>query len=348
MKEMSDLRGDLTQRIEIKDNTEIGELAEYTNKMLDTLQGILIEVNKTSRHLVSTSKYFTDSFGSTKESFDLMNNSVVDMASGMEGQSVEMTKMAQQIYDMNTAISEIAEYSQKVTDEASETQDNANEGNISINRMKELLHGVGTVVNYTAELMQQLDNQSREINNIVAAITAISDQTNLLALNASIEAARAGEHGRGFSVVAEEVRKLAVQSSNSAEEISKLLGNIQRGIVNAAKSMTDLSKQKDQSDIQVEDVVKRFESITSSIQNVSSMVEEVSAATQEMSANTTLISEAMNHLESVSVENTASGEELTATIEAEAKQIEALEHQLLGLNGMAEELTQRLSSLKLE
>ncbi|SET29919.1 Methyl-accepting chemotaxis protein [Natronincola peptidivorans] len=348
MKEMAELKGDLTKRIDIEDNNEIGELANYTNKMMDTLQSILLKVEENSKHLVDTSKHFSKSFEEVSTSFSKMNTTVDDVTTRIIGQTGEMSNTTESIVGMHQAINEIAEYSQQVTAEAADTETHALEGNGAIKKMKNQMDHVGQAVNETTELMTKLDQHSNEINSIVETITAISKQTNLLALNASIEAARAGEHGQGFRVVAEEVRTLAEESSKSADEISKLLGSIREEIINASRSMQEVSHQKSASDIHVEDAIQRFEKITSSIQKVSSMVEEVSASTEEITATTAMISESMTSLKSTSLENTESVEEVASSIDSESKTIEGLLRQVLHMETISDELNQRLSKLKLK
>lgn len=237
MKDMSNLEGDLTKRIEIDSNDEIGELAESTNKMLDTFQELLVHISTTSNKIYEVEEKFTDAFQRNVEGFTEMNILTGNIASRIDDQTEELNSSASSIHYINESVAQIASNSQMVTQQAIEAKDNASEGNKTMRELESKSKEIVDEVGNTSQLVKDLDEKSVAINSIVDAITAISQQTNLLALNASIEAARAGEQGRGFAVVADEVRKLAEESSKSAEEISELIKEVQRGIAAAGGSM---------------------------------------------------------------------------------------------------------------
>ncbi|WP_026476629.1 methyl-accepting chemotaxis protein [Alkaliphilus transvaalensis] len=348
MREMADLDGDLTQRIEVESNNEIGELAECTNKMLDTIQEMFIGVEKTSKKLLSTSEIFSEAFNQTATSFDEINMTTRDVAHRIESQNEGSRKINNYIVDVSESVNQVAVFSQQVTEEAIKTETNAVDGNGSIQLMQKHITEVINAVDESVESVKLLRGKSNQINSIVDTITAIAGQTNLLALNASIEAARAGEQGRGFVVVADEVRKLAEESSKSAEEIYKLIQEVQHVIEAVGKSMEKVSHQSMSSNDYVSNVMERFTYIVESIKNVSNMVEEVSASTEEMAASTSMINSEMNAFTSISAENTAATDGISIEIEKESESVNELLHMVTDLKSVALELSNRLEKLKLE
>lgn len=348
MQEMSNLEGDLTKRIEIDSNDEIGELAESTNKMLDTFQELLCHISKTSNKIYEVGEKFTGAFDKNVENFKEMNILTGDIASRIDKQSEELDSSASSIHYINEAVLQIANNSQMVTEQAIEAKDNASEGNKTMTELASKSKHIVDEVGNTSQLVKELDEKSIAINGIVDAITAIAEQTNLLALNASIEAARAGEQGRGFAVVADEVRKLAEESSKSAEEISELIKEVQRGIAAAGGSMEGVAQKVKEVYSYVELASNKFDKIASSISTVSEKVEEVSSATEEMSANASTINNQIESLANISKENNHATENVAASIEHQVNEVTNLQIVLKDLDDSTLELMKRLSKLKLE
>ncbi|MBU5484770.1 methyl-accepting chemotaxis protein [Clostridium sp. MSJ-11] len=348
MKEMASLEGDLTKRIEIDRNDEIGELALYTNKMLDTIQDTLRTVSELSNELKTTTEDVTDSFSRTVEGYGVMKKSVRSISERIENQSEELSETSYGVTQINNAINIIADNSQVVTEQAISTSDNAFEGNKVMEKLDEGSKEITSVVNKTSDLVKHLGEKSKEINGIADTIGAIAAQTNLLALNASIEAARAGEQGKGFAVVAEEVRKLAEESSKSAKTIFSLIEEVSKGIEDAVNSMELVNKSNGEQNKFVEDVILKFTHIADAINEVSQNVEEVSASTEEMSSNISVITEKFENLANVSEENSRTAEEVSLFIDNQSMVIDDLSNTINNLNSKSDELKVRLTKLKLD
>lgn len=348
MKHIANLDGDLTKRIDVESNDEIGELADYTNEMLDTFQDILINIKNVSEKLNETNKDFKECFNTAKIEFDQMDESTKDITARISNQTGKLSNTSDKIKTVNDTILQIANNSQLVTEEAIKTNESSIDGSKLMENLNLNSENIIQVVNKTSEIVDNLVEKSKEINNIVVAISSIAQQTNLLALNASIESAHAGEHGKGFAIVAEEVRKLAEESSQWSKEISKLVQDIQKDIQNSGDSMGNVAKKTLEQNIFITKVLENFDLISSSINNVCTRIEEVSSSTEEISSNASLITEEIENLAIISEENNSSAEEIASGIDNEVNSMNNLMNMVEELNSVSSYLTNKLSNLKLK
>lgn len=348
MEHIANLHGDLTARVNVESNDEIGELAQYTNKMMDTIQKTLLQFKNAAIRLDNTSEDFANSFNEAAAEIENMNSLVENITEQINSQTAELSDASNRICQINEAVVQVANNSQLVTEQAINTSENALEGNKVMAKLEAHSKEISSVVDETYKLVKYLGTKSEEINGIADTIGAIASQTNLLALNASIEAARAGDQGRGFAVVAEEVRKLAEESALSAKGIFELVHEVRQGIENAASSMEHVTQKTIEEKSFVEEVTVKFNEIVKSISDVSIKVEEVSSAAEEMSANTTMITNQIEKLAAISEENNAATFELVSEIDAESSVIKDLTEKTFKLTDMADELSSKISNLKLE
>lgn len=180
----------------------------------------------------------------------------------------------------------IVETIKMFADFSNEAKISSNEGSQMLSMVKWQIEKLNDSINETHKVTEQLAEKSQEIEKILNVILEISSRINLLALNASIEAARAGEHGRGFSVVAEEVKKLAVQTQDSSKQISNIVKEIQDASKESFTSINQIRNDAIKSKESVDETVKIFERIVNNSQETSELIDEVIGAAKEMGDST--------------------------------------------------------------
>ena len=240
------------------------------------------------------------------------------------------------------ALEEIAATSHNLNDKIKENSKNLSgtlEGTLSCNEniktVNEMMDEVGGAVTATESEVETLNQISRQISNILTAITGISDQTNLLALNAAIEAARAGEAGRGFAVVADEIRKLAEKTNGETGKISSLISTVQKEVAKVKISMHTVSNKVGETVTEVDSLNKQIELInsftknnTDDIGNLVTSVNEQYIATQEISNAVSAITEGSVDIESSMAESTDLAGEIKMIIAENQEKVRSLNGEL--------------------
>ncbi|HBB67949.1 MAG: hypothetical protein A2X28_07045 [Elusimicrobia bacterium GWA2_56_46] len=296
--------GDLSQKLTFSGRDEIGQMSETFNRMAANLKDLIT--------------------GVTRLSADTRNNSAA-VAKTTSQASNTMSQIQNSVAQIATATSQVAKSNQEITALAAHTNKAAEAGSSDVSKVLESFKSVQVTIDDTGRSVNKLNQRSQEIAEIVGLITKIADQTNLLALNAAIEAARAGEAGRGFAVVADEVRKLAESSSQSAEKISGIIKEITsdtEGVV--AASARSVEETKAVLDLMIK-MRNGYGEMAASIKGISGQVEAIAATSEETAA---------------------SAEEVTAGIEEQTSAITEIAHTADNLTAGADKLQSEVNKFK--
>lgn len=278
--------GDLTleeQRVNSKDET--GILLQSVNQMSKDLRAVISKVKDASLRVASSSEQLAASTEQTSQATSQINLSIQEVAEGAAEQLNSITHSTEAVLEITRGMDQVAEAIQNMADFSATVSGNANQGAQVVNQSIEHMNLVKRTVEDASQIIHNLEVKSKQIDEIVVAITAIAEQTHLLALNASIEAAHAGEQGKGFAVVAAEVKKLAEQSGHSAEKVSELIEQIQADSYQAVLAMNQGTKVVEQGVDQVRQTGITFRDIANSIVEISSQSQEVSAVVEQVHAN---------------------------------------------------------------
>ncbi|RXI97855.1 methyl-accepting chemotaxis protein [Anaerobacillus alkaliphilus] len=341
-------KGDLTGKsIEVKTNDELGKLTASTNEMANNLRSLVSRTTETANQVAAASEELTASSQQTTVATNQIASTISDVAKGAEVTVTGAQESARAMEEMTIGIQRIAESSSVVAESSLDATQEAQEGNKSLERVIEQMNSISNAVKDATVIIGRLGERSNEIGSILGVITTIADQTNLLALNAAIEAARAGEHGKGFAVVADEVRKLAEESRQSAAKISSVIHEIQADTSVAVKTMDNGTKEVEAGIVVVGETGYAFERILAAIQNVSSQIQEVSATAEQISASSQQVSASVDEMANVAGETAEHFRSVAAGSEQQLSSMEEIQSSATNLSKLAQELQDEINKFKI-
>ncbi|UQZ32284.1 methyl-accepting chemotaxis protein [Paenibacillus sp. PK3_47] len=288
--------GNLTLKSDVTSKDEVGQLAAALNRMVDNLRELINGIVMNSQSVAASSEQIS---ASTEE-----------IAGSSTSQSAAAANITELFRELSAAINSVAISAEEAAELSNETVRTAREGGYVVETSLQGMQAVNVK-------MSQLEDDSRQIGDIIEVIDDIAEQTNLLALNAAIEAARAGEQGRGFAVVADEVRKLAERSSEATKEITKIIKAMQE---NTKQSVRAVAESVEQSSM----TSQAFEQIIAMVNNSSLKVNEIAAACEEESAQAAEVMSSVEAISASSEESAAASEETAATCQSLAQLSEEL------------------------
>jgi methyl-accepting chemotaxis protein len=281
--------GDLTQRLPIKTEDEIGAASHAFNSMMEKLRSIIVSVNQTATRVTSSAEN--------------LNATSARIAKGSMAQTQNSISAAAAIEQMAVSIAGVADACNGVQELSMESRTRTDNGVANINDLQGRIGKVESAVDDIATAVGSFLTRTRSISEMTQQVRDIADQTNLLALNAAIEAARAGEHGRGFAVVADEVRKLAEKSGRSAQEIDGITHQIQAesGEVNSAidRGLKELESAHE-SMVQVASILT---SASTTVGKVADGMTEIRGATGEQRTTTESVSQSVESIAGLARDN---------------------------------------------
>lgn len=312
---------------------EFGSLYHELDDTCRALNKLLKSIAQSTEQIAAASEELTASSMQSARAATQVAQSVTDAAESVVQQQESIDKGSEALTSIANSVEGARGETKRVADNSTATAEHAHDGSVAIEASVKKIREVETSAHASAELVDKLGERSQEIGAIVDTISGIAGQTNLLALNAAIEAARAGEHGRGFAVVAEEVRKLAEQSQEAAQQIANLIGEIQTDTTNAVSSMHDAQEAVNEGAQSVENLREVFDKIRHAAQELSDdariindsiggIADETAGVTGAMQQIASQGDHIANNMQSVSAateEQSASSEEVAAASDALAK-----------------------------
>jgi len=308
--------GDLTQDIaDTKAEDEIGVLSKSFKQTIISLRSIVSQALSTAERVSSSSQELSSSAQEMNATAEEVASTVQQIAKGAKTTAQRVEETSKVMEQMNASVGQVATSAQSAAGASAQANQSAQEGGKAAKEAVEKMNRIYETVTASGAVVKKLGERSEQISDIINVITGIADQTNLLALNAAIEAARAGEAGRGFAVVAEEVRKLAEGSAKAADQIGKLIKEIQKETLDAVGAMQAGSKEVTEGRVIIAKAGDALNEIIKVVENTASMVEQISAASQQMSAGTKQVVKSVDEIASTAEESASATEEASASTE---------------------------------
>jgi methyl-accepting chemotaxis protein len=319
---------------------ELGRINSTFNKMIDNLKKIIYEIKTVSGVVVESSNSYKSVSMEVIEGGENTQKAIDDLALCAKSTAGEIQNITVSINDMEYKSKELVEISTNIDTMISGTKEKTADGSRNLAETVDLLHKMKGSVDFSSEVITNLSRESETIENITNTISSISQQTNMLALNASIEAARAGENGKGFSVVADEVKKLAEQSSTATKEISDEIKQIRQQIADAVTSMKESINYVGLGTSSIDNILTIFAEIEEEIQRIKDVSSNISEIAKTLLEENEKINEAVTNTSAISEESVASTECFKQMINTQ----ESLFLNLKGASDNLDELSATLSN----
>lgn len=343
-------RGDLTTRVDVpmkpRFPDETHDLAFSIERMARNLRDLVEHVQRTGDSVSTAAYQLTRSAQGVSESTGGISSTVLDLARSVAEQQKLLNDANRLMHEIASALERNADRAREAFGFAAEANQKANSGvdvaRLAIEKMRLVFERVEQSVTRVFEL----EEKTRHVTQITGLITTVAHRTNLLSLNASIEAARAGEAGRGFSVVAEEIRKLAESAGESAEEISKLIAEIQADTHEVADEMRESSLGVREGREDVDTIAHSLEHIRSAVGEAATRAEEIFQGTDLQTQDIERMVAAMDEVAKVAESNAVVIDGVAGTSQSHQSSMSEMVSASTTLTDLAEKLQGVLGRLE--
>ncbi|WP_372911151.1 methyl-accepting chemotaxis protein [Salinigranum sp.] len=340
--------GDLTVRVDPEsENEAMRKVGQGFNEMVESVESTLAQVRSFADDVAAASEEVTASADEVSEASGEVAVAVQEISDGAVEQEEGLDEAAGEMTDLSATVEEIASSSAEVAKTAEAAADRAETGAEYANDAMAEMQRIERQSERSAEEVASLDDEMERISEVVSLIEGVAQQTNLLALNASIEAAAAGEAGDGFAVVAEEIKVLAEEVSESTAEIADLVDDVQGSTANAVDDMAEMRQRVASGADTVEEALDVLDSITDDVGAANAGVQSISDATDEQAATSEQVVAVVDEVASISQQTAAEAQSVSAAAEEQTASLSEVSESADSLAKSASELSSVLDAFEL-
>ncbi|MBO5303283.1 MAG: methyl-accepting chemotaxis protein [Lachnospiraceae bacterium] len=334
--------GDLSGAdISVKTKDETGHLAAAFNKMKHSIANILGQILESAAELKMATGTVNDSIEENVNGSAQIAQSVGEMLTRLQKQQDEVTKIAEQIQEMESISGVVVENAKNIHSATEDARENAESGMEKIVAYVGQLEIINESIQEVTDVFSRFNDNTRQMTAALNSISEIASQTNLLSLNASIEAARAGEAGRGFAVVADEIRKLADDSQSAAQDIGAMINRIQDESEHMNSKLSESLEQLQKGNEMTAETCNSFEIIKNGTEAVGTSVADIMEKLNELMEKIGDTVGSASEIQSAADESVMEINGINTVVTNESANLEAISSatgQLLGLTGRLESM----------
>lgn len=349
VKRMNDIaKGELpSEPIKTKLKDEIGQLILSVNAMNENVRNMIIQIGNVSEDVTSQGEELTQYADEVRAGSQQIATSMEELSRGAEEQANSSTVLNEKMNHFAQEIMQVVVAGEGAKEQAGTMVHLTNEGSRAMDESIQKMAVINESMKKSNSMVRGLDSKTNEITQLVNVIREIADQTNLLALNAAIEAARAGEQGKGFAVVADEVRKLAEQVSNSVSDITSIVTDIQNESKQVVESLDNGYELVQEGTSQISNTGSTFVRIQESIEEVETSIESMATSLYSILDDSQSINNSIENIASVSEESAAGLEQVSATSQQSSSAMEEVSNSAKSLEENSTRLNELVQQFKI-